>query len=236
MFNKSKYTKWYFSIVKSRKEMNRQCFTEKHHIIPKCLGGKNNVSNIVKLTPREHFICHKLLYRMVTTKKNKQKMAYAIVRMKTTNSIEENRRCSSAEFERVRKIISKSISGVNNPFYGKGHFGVDNVMSNPNIRERHRKSVNTKKYIKLQSEQNKGKLNSFYGKHHSKKTKDKLSSIKSQKIKVLFLDGTYQIFSQYKNLGLYLGKSSYLGGKLCNKNFKHLWIKYNIQNITKIKE
>lgn len=35
---------------------------ENHHIIPKCIGGTDDVNNLVNLTPREHYICHKLLY------------------------------------------------------------------------------------------------------------------------------------------------------------------------------
>jgi len=36
-------------------------YYEIHHIIPKCLGGLNNKSNLVRLTAREHFIIHWLL-------------------------------------------------------------------------------------------------------------------------------------------------------------------------------
>lgn len=36
---------------------------ELHHIVPKCLGGGDEASNLVLLTPREHFICHLLLWR-----------------------------------------------------------------------------------------------------------------------------------------------------------------------------
>ena len=39
-------------------------YFEKHHVIPKCLGGLNEEGNIVRLTAREHFIAHKLLVRM----------------------------------------------------------------------------------------------------------------------------------------------------------------------------
>lgn len=39
-------------------------YSEKHHIIPRCMGGSNAKSNIVRLTAREHFIAHKLLVRM----------------------------------------------------------------------------------------------------------------------------------------------------------------------------
>ena len=34
---------------------------ENHHIIPKCVGGIDARHNTVLLTPKEHFICHKLL-------------------------------------------------------------------------------------------------------------------------------------------------------------------------------
>ena len=37
---------------------------EKHHIIPKCLGGSNDRKNLVYLTPIEHYIAHRLLANM----------------------------------------------------------------------------------------------------------------------------------------------------------------------------
>lgn len=37
---------------------------EKHHIIPKHLGGSNKKENLVKLTLREHFVCHLLLAKI----------------------------------------------------------------------------------------------------------------------------------------------------------------------------
>ena len=66
MFKESKYTACYFKIVNRAKFRKLNGYTEKHHIIPKCLGGNNESANIVRLTAREHFICHKLLTRMVT--------------------------------------------------------------------------------------------------------------------------------------------------------------------------
>jgi len=77
IFIDNKYTKCYFSIInnaKSRISING--YIEKHHIIPKSLGGDNKKENIVSLTAREHFICHLLLPKM-TTGKDKRKMSYA---------------------------------------------------------------------------------------------------------------------------------------------------------------
>lgn len=39
-------------------------YTERHHIIPKCLGGSDDESNIVVLLYREHVIAHMLLARI----------------------------------------------------------------------------------------------------------------------------------------------------------------------------
>lgn len=37
-------------------------YTEEHHIVPKCLGGKNNKTNLTLLTYVEHVLAHMLLY------------------------------------------------------------------------------------------------------------------------------------------------------------------------------
>jgi hypothetical protein len=51
-------------------------YTEKHHIIPKSLGGSNEENNLVNLTAKEHYICHLLLIKM-TEGKARTKMRYA---------------------------------------------------------------------------------------------------------------------------------------------------------------
>lgn len=39
-------------------------YSERHHIIPKSLGGSNRKSNLVRLTAREHFVAHWLLAKI----------------------------------------------------------------------------------------------------------------------------------------------------------------------------
>ena len=39
-------------------------YKERHHIKPKCIGGTNDLSNLVNLTAREHYICHLLLCKI----------------------------------------------------------------------------------------------------------------------------------------------------------------------------
>jgi hypothetical protein len=73
MFNDSKYTKWYMSICSKQYDG----VTEVHHIIPKSLGGTDDPKNLVKLSPKAHFICHWLLTKMLSDTPSKQKMYYA---------------------------------------------------------------------------------------------------------------------------------------------------------------
>ena len=73
----NKYSKWYFNIVVNASKLNRDGYVEKHHIIPKSLGGSNDLTNLVKLSPREHFICHRLLTKM-TEGIQKRKMLWAM--------------------------------------------------------------------------------------------------------------------------------------------------------------
>jgi hypothetical protein len=39
-------------------------YIERHHIVPKCLQGTNDLSNIVSLTPEEHYLAHLLLVKI----------------------------------------------------------------------------------------------------------------------------------------------------------------------------
>ena len=79
MFAPNKYTKWYFSICDKAKN-NVYDTVERHHIIPRSLGGDNASENIVSVSPREHFILHMLLVRM-TNGKDLSNMRYALLLM-----------------------------------------------------------------------------------------------------------------------------------------------------------
>jgi hypothetical protein len=43
-------------------------YYEKHHILPRCMGGSNVKSNMILLTPEEHFVAHLLLAKIHPTK------------------------------------------------------------------------------------------------------------------------------------------------------------------------
>ena len=77
------YIKIYEKIIDSAESQNRKKtkegqIYENHHIIPKSVGGLNNKGNLVLLTPKEHYICHKLLVEIYKKTPYSNKMYYAM--------------------------------------------------------------------------------------------------------------------------------------------------------------
>ena len=118
------YEKHYQNLIDTRKMLNRikkvNDGFELHHILPKCLGGTNDSSNLILLTTREHFIAHWLLYKMHHGK-DKAKMAYAFFMM-CNNNTQQKRNVTSRQFETARVSMVKSTIGVNHPNFGKNPF------------------------------------------------------------------------------------------------------------------
>lgn len=63
--DKMDYKKYYEQLIE--KAQNRSIlptvYKEKHHIVPKCMGGTDDKENLIDLTAREHIVAHLLLQR-----------------------------------------------------------------------------------------------------------------------------------------------------------------------------
>ena len=106
-FLNNKYTKLYFRIVEmSSIDTNEYC--EKHHIIPRSLGGSNDSTNIARLTAKQHYICHKLLIKM-TIGKDRRKMVYAFWMM-STKSNPNSYKPTAESYSVAKKLISEQMS------------------------------------------------------------------------------------------------------------------------------
>lgn len=51
-------------IARAQNRAKPDCYTERHHIIPRCMGGGNEKTNIIVLTAEEHFFAHELLIKI----------------------------------------------------------------------------------------------------------------------------------------------------------------------------
>lgn len=111
MFLDNKYTKIYYTLINNALLRNHVKLPhdgfQVHHIIPKCIGGTDNKSNLVTLNFKEHRVCHCLLIKMQITKSAEIKMRHAY------------------------GFFNKS-SRYNGPRYKRGK---DNIFSNPKIIE-----------------------------------------------------------------------------------------------------
>lgn len=84
--------------------LNVNCYFEKHHIIPRSLGGKNTKDNLVLLTGKEHYIVHHLLSKF-TIGQSHAKMLNAFIMM--AFSISSNQlRYVPKSFESARRACA----------------------------------------------------------------------------------------------------------------------------------
>jgi hypothetical protein len=111
MFIENKYYHWYTLIVtRARNREVPNVYTEKHHILPKSLGGTDEPKNVVILTGREHFICHLLLIKF-TFGKDKHKMIYAAHGMcQIKRDYQSRYNPSSRIYEMIRREFSNTHS------------------------------------------------------------------------------------------------------------------------------
>jgi len=72
------YQKHYDSLVQRASKRTLEGYVEKHHTMPKCMGGADEISNIVELTAEEHFVAHQLLVKIYP---DNRKLVYALICM-----------------------------------------------------------------------------------------------------------------------------------------------------------
>lgn len=53
-------------------------YRERHHVLPRCMGGGDSKENLVALTPEEHYVAHQLLVKLHP---DKHQLAFAALRM-----------------------------------------------------------------------------------------------------------------------------------------------------------
>ena len=112
MFIQNKYHIWYYLIVEAARSRDTIGYTEKHHVLPKCFGGGNG-NNLVRLTAREHFICHRLLVHM-TSGRDKSKMSFALQHFLRNNPQHDRIPVTNARtYESIRRHISAASSDIN---------------------------------------------------------------------------------------------------------------------------
>ena len=98
-------------------------YYERHHIIPRCLGGQDTEENLVRLTPEEHYVAHQLLIKIYPENHALAKAAAMMIPNRPSNKM--------YGWIRRRFSIAKSIEQSGN---GNSQFG-SRWSHNPTTKE-----------------------------------------------------------------------------------------------------
>jgi hypothetical protein len=157
----NKYSVAYFKLVNRAKSRALAGYVEKHHIIPKSLGGKNTQDNLVNLTAKEHFVCHLLLTKCLEGTE-KAKMIYAVNQLSIQkNNHQPGRYVPSG---RIYQMIKKDIAKIKSVAMKK-----NNPMHDKLVKAKHQSSIDQR-----------GKTNGMSGQTHTISTRNKMKAMRSQ--------------------------------------------------------
>lgn len=159
------YKKNYYDYINYIKTLNRVKgdgnYYEKHHIIPRSLGGNDAKDNLVLLTAREHFLAHYLLWKfnpcketafafhgMCFMKNNYQHRTYTMISSKVYQKLRIQ--CANYNKEYHHSEETKQKISENNK--GKHHMSEEhknklrmiNTERHPSEETRHKMSISRK--------------------------------------------------------------------------------------------
>lgn len=106
------YKRIHDSIIENAKVRILKGYKEKHHIIPRCMGGNDDESNLVFLTPEEHYVIHQLLVKIYPNNHSLIKAAVMMIPNRPNNKMYGWLK------RRFSVIQSKAQTGENNSQYG----------------------------------------------------------------------------------------------------------------------
>jgi hypothetical protein len=103
------YQKIYNILVRRGQNRILEGYSEKHHIVPRCLGGTDEATNLVSLTPEEHYLCHLLLVKIHPN--NIRLVKAAMFMVSSNNNVKRNNKA----YGWLKRQYAEYMSGPNNP-------------------------------------------------------------------------------------------------------------------------
>jgi hypothetical protein len=153
-------------------------YVECHHIIPFCLGGINEKTNLVYLSAREHYVAHQLLVKIYP---NEKKLIYAAnmmtvdktggrvnnrkyewIKRKHARQVSEDRKGKTKENDEGVRLGGLKRSGENHPMFGATKENNQMVANIARINSSRTKENDEGR--RRQSEKISGANNHFFGK------------------------------------------------------------------------
>lgn len=122
------YKKIYDSLIERSKNRVIEGYVEKHHIIPKCLGGSDDSDNIAILTPEEHYVAHQLLVKLYPGHRG---LVWAAIQMSGhSENFERSKNKIYGWLRRKHAHNAKQRIGNKNGSYGKKWYHKPETLEN----------------------------------------------------------------------------------------------------------
>jgi hypothetical protein len=113
------YKKHYDLLIERAKTRQLTGYVERHHIVPRCIGGTNEKTNLVELTPEEHYVAHQLLVKMYP---ENDSLVYAANKMTVSSkTIKRNNKRYGWLKRRYQSVCKKRV-GKRNASYGRSWY------------------------------------------------------------------------------------------------------------------
>lgn len=113
------YKKHYDLLIERAKTRQLDVYVERHHIVPRCMGGTDETSNLVKLTPEEHYVAHQLLVKM---NPEVDSLVYAANKMTVSSkTVKRNNKRYGWLKRRYQSVCKKRVRDKN-PSYGRSWY------------------------------------------------------------------------------------------------------------------
>jgi len=87
-----------------------EVYRERHHIVPRCMGGTDDKSNLVELTGEEHFVAHQLLAK-IHPKNHKLMWAMRLMTASRKGQIRNNKEYGWIK-KRIAQYLRETRTGV----------------------------------------------------------------------------------------------------------------------------
>lgn len=116
--------------------LEENVYSELHHIVPRCMGGSDERTNLVRLLPEEHYIAHLLLIKIYP---DNEKLMYAANMMANRN----NKRYSFFRKRFANMLKGRKHSEESKKKMSESRVGVPKSES-------HKESIRKKKYKELE--------------------------------------------------------------------------------------
>lgn len=151
------YQKHYNLLIERAKSRVLTGYVERHHIIPRCMGGGEDMGNLVQLTAEEHYVAHQLLHKISP---DSPPLMFAIIAMagnpigKRGNKVYGWMRKKNAMFQSIN-----SIDRWADPEYREKHKkAMARLWANPEAMTRISAAVSQRHKGRIKSEQERANI------------------------------------------------------------------------------